>query len=175
MEITGMKRYTHLKMNKLLLVGYSGTLALMMSILTFVVQWALFVTPYNFEPGEIVPEIISYIPALLMLEAIPIAIFTALFLKKGGGLNYFETWNAGMKLRVSGILLLGGYTVATIPALIGVLTGWSFRFTNYGYDPLYMSPIYLGLYLMVCGLVAFVYLWITHHKKQTTKLNVLKN
>jgi len=132
--------------------------------LTFVVSWALFVTRQNFEPAEIVPEIISLIPALLMLEAIPLAIFTVLFLK-GGGLNYFETWNAGMKLRVSGILLLLGYTVATIPALIGVLTAWSFRSTDYGYDPIYMSPIYLGLYLMVCGLVAFVYLWITHRQK----------
>jgi hypothetical protein len=160
-----MKRYAHLKMNKLLFVGYSITVSIMMFFLTFVASWALFVTRYNFETGEIVPEIISLIPAILMLEAIPLAIFTALFLKKGGGLNYFETWNAGMKPRVSGILLLVGYTVATIPALIGVLTGWSFRFTNYGYDPLYMSPIYLGLYLMVCGLVAFIYLWITHRQK----------
>ena len=172
-----MKRYTHLKMNKLLLVGYSGTLALMMSILTFVVLWALYVAhpTFGLEPGEIVPEIVSMIPALLMLEAIPLAIFTTLFLKKGGGLNYFETWNDGRKLRVSGILLLLGYTVATIPAFIDILAGGRFRFTDYGYDPLYMSPTYLGLYLMVCGLVAFVYLWITHHKKQTTKLKVLKN
>ncbi|MDH5391503.1 MAG: hypothetical protein OEX10_10170 [Candidatus Bathyarchaeota archaeon] len=70
-----------------------------------------------------------------------------------------------MKLRVSGILLLLGYTVTTIPALIDILTGASFRFTDYGYNPLYMSPIYLGQYLMVCGLVTFAYLWITHHKK----------
>jgi hypothetical protein len=160
-----MKRYTHLKMNKLVFVGYSITLTIMMSCLFYIVSWFLFVIPYRFEPAEIVPEIISGIPYLLMLEAIPLAIFTALFLKNGGGLNYFETWNAGMKLRVSEILLLLGYTVATIPALIDVLTGWNFRFTDYGYNPLYMSPIYVGLYLMVCGLVTFAYLWITHHKK----------
>jgi hypothetical protein len=118
-----------------------------------------------FACSENSAEIISGIPYLLMLEAIPLAIFTTIFLKKGGGLNYFETWNAGMKLRVSEILLLLGYTVATIPAFMDILTGWSFRFTDYGYNPLYMSPIYLGLYLMVCGLVTFVYLWITHHKK----------
>jgi len=151
-----MKQYNHLKMNKLLFVGYSITLSVMMFFLTYVVSWALFVTPYNFEPAEIVPETISYIPALLMLEAIPLAIFTTLFLKKGGGLNYFETWNAGRKLRVSGILLLLGYTVATIPSLIDILTGWNFRFTDYGYNPLYMNPIYIGLSLMVCGLVAFL-------------------
>lgn len=160
-----MKRYTHLKMNKLLLVGYSSTLAVMTSILTFVVHWCLLEVPYLFEPNEIVPEIISSIPALLMLEATPLAIFTTMFLKRGGGLNYFETWNAGRKLRVSGILLLVGYTIATIPALIDILTGWSFRFTDYGYNPLYMIPIHIGLYLMVCGLIAFVYLWITYHKK----------
>ena len=160
-----MKRYTHLKMNKLVFVGYSITLTVMLSFLFYIVSWYLFVIPYRFEPAEIVPEIISTIPALLMLEAIPLAIFTTLFLKNGGGLSYFETWNAGMKLRVSGIILLLGYTVTTIPALIDVLTGSSFRFTDYGYNPLYMSPIYLGQYLMVCGLVAFAYLWITHHKK----------
>jgi hypothetical protein len=160
-----MKRYTHLKTNKLLFVGYSITLTIMMTCLFYIVYWFLSVVPYGFEPTEIVPEIISGIPYLLMLEGIPLAIFTTLFLKKGGGSNYFETWNAGRKLRVSGILLLLGYTITTIPSLIDVLSGWSFRFTDYGYNPLYMSPIYLGLYLMVCGLAAFAYLWITHHKK----------
>ena len=163
-----MKRYTHLKMDKLLFVSYSVTLSVMMFFLTYVVCWALFVTPYGFGPEEIVPEIISYIPALLMLEAIPLAIFTTLFLKKGGGLGYFETWNTGMKLRASAMLLLVGYTVTTIPALIDVLSEWSFRVlaTEQAYiNPLYMNPIYIGLSLMVCGLAAFVYLWITHHKK----------
>ena len=162
-----MKRYTHLKMNKLVFVGYPITLSIMMFFLTYIVSWDLYVAQGSagLEPAEIVPEIISGIPYLLMLEAIPLAIFTTLFLKKGGGSNYFETWNAGMKLRVSGILLLLGYTVTTIPALIDILTGASFRFTDYGYNPLYMSPIYLGQYLMVCGLVAFGYLLITHHKK----------
>jgi hypothetical protein len=169
-----MKRYTHLKMNKLLFVGYLSTLTVMMSGLFYVVAWSLFVVPYRFEPAEIVPEIISYIPALLMLEAIPLAIFTTLFLKMGGGLNYFETWNTGRKLRVSGILLLLGYTVATIPAPIDLLTGARFRFTEFGqgtdYNPLYMNPIYIGLSLMVCGLAAFFYLWITHHRKQMCAL-----
>lgn len=161
-------------MNKLLFVGYLTTVPIIMSILTFIVYWSLFQVPYLFEPEEIASEIISGIPFLLMLEVIPLAIFTTLFLKKGGGLNYFETWNAGRKLRVSGIFLLVGYTVATIPALIDVLTGFSFRIidlqiiglgSDYGYNPLYMIPIHIGLYLMVCGLIAFVYLWITHHKK----------
>ena len=160
-----MKRYTHLKMNKPLFIGYSITLTIMMSCLFYIVYWYLFVVPYGFESAEIVPEIVSGIPYLLMLEAIPLAIFITIFLKNGGGLNYFEAWNAGMKLRVSGILLLAGYAVATIPALMDILTRWSFRFTDYGYNPLYMSPIYLGLYQIVCGLVAFGYLWISHHKK----------
>lgn len=169
-----MSRYTHLKMNKLLFVGYSSILAVMASFLTWFVQWALYVAHpvYGFDPEYIVPEIISTIPALLMLEAIPLAIFTTLFLKKSGGLDYFETWNAGRKLRVSGVLLLLGYTVATIPAPIDILTGSRFRFIQIKgmgssdvYNPLYMNPIYIGLTLMVCGLATFVYLWITHHKK----------
>jgi len=167
-----MKQYSHLKMNKLLFVGYSITMFVMMFFLTYVVSWALFVTPYVFAPEKIVPEIISYIPALLMLEAIPLAIFTTLFLKKGGGLSYFETWNTERKLRTSGMLLLLGYAVATIPALIDILSGWKFRFTEFGqgdaYNPLYMNPIYIGLSLMVCGLATFAYLRITHHKKKTT-------
>ena len=161
-----MKRYSHLKMNKLLFVSYLTTLTVMLSFLFYVVCWALFVTPYRFEPAEIMPETISTIPALLMLEAIPLAIFTTLFLKRGGGLSYFETWNAGRKLRVSGILLLLGYAVATLPAPIDILMGFRFRFTEFGqgddYNPLYMNPIYIGLSMMVCGLIAFVYLWITH-------------
>ena len=159
-----MKESNRLEMNKLVFVGYSINIFVMMFFLTYVVQWALFVTPYNFEPAEIVPETISYIPPLLMFEAIPLTIFTTLFLKKGGGLNYFETWNAGRKLRVSGILLLLGYTVATIPALIDILSGWNFRHLD-AYNPLYMNPIYIGLSLMVCGLVAFVHTWITNNKK----------
>ncbi|MDH5391201.1 MAG: hypothetical protein OEX10_08635 [Candidatus Bathyarchaeota archaeon] len=159
-----------MKMNKLLFVGYLSTLTVMMSGLFYVVAWFLFVVPYRFEPAEIAPETISLIPVLLMLEAMPLAIFTTLFLKKGGGLNYFETWNTGRKLRVSGILLLLGYTVATIPAPIDLLTGARFRFTEFGqgtdYNPLYMNPIYIGLALMVCGLTAFIYLWMAHHRKQ---------
>lgn len=93
-------------MDKLLFAGYSITLSVMMFFLTYVVNWSLFVTPYRFGPEEIVPEIISYIPALLMLEAIPLATFTTLFLTRGGGLSYFETWNTGRKLRISGGTLI---------------------------------------------------------------------
>ena len=57
-----------------------------------------------------------------------------------------------------------GYTVATIPALIDVLTGFTFRHIDV-YNPLYMNPIYIGLSLMVCGLATFIYLGITYHKK----------
>lgn len=83
-------------------------------------------------------------------------------------MSYFETWNTGRKLRVSGMLLLFGYTVTTMPALIDVLSGWTFRViaTEQAYiNPLYMNPICIGPSLMVCGLSAFVYLWITHRKK----------
>jgi ABC-type spermidine/putrescine transport system permease subunit II len=176
MEVLGMdmKRPNDLKMNKLLWVCYAGILTIMMCCLTYFLHWFLVEVPYLFEPAAIMPEIISGIPYLLMLEAIPLAIFAALFLKKGGGLSYFETWDTGRKLRFSGILLLLGYTTATLPAPIDLLTRSRFRIidlriigigSDYGYDPLYMIPIYIGLSLMLCGMVAFVYLSLTHHKK----------
>ncbi len=101
------------------------------------------------------------IPALLMLEAIPLFIFVTLFLTKSGGLDYFKTWNSGKKLRAAGLLLLFGYIIATLPALMDVLSGFTFRLVENGiiYNPLCMNPTYIGLTLMICGLATFVYLW----------------
>lgn len=158
-----MKPNEILKMNKLLILGYSTTLAIMMFFLTYVVAWAMFVTPSYYSatsPEKIIPEIVSMIPALLMLEAIPSFIFVTIFLTKGGGLNYFKTWNSGKKLRAAGLLLLFGYIIVTLPALIDVLSGFTFRLVEgIIYNPLYMNPTYIGLTLMICGLVTFVYLW----------------
>jgi hypothetical protein len=164
-----MKPNEILKINKLLILGYSTTLTIMMFFLTYVVAWAMFVTPSYYSatsPEKIIPEIVSMIPALLMLEAIPLFIFVTLFLTKGGGLDYFKTWNSGKKLRAAGILLLFGYIIATLPALIDVLSGFTFRLVENGiiYNPLYMDPTYIGLTLMICGLVTFIYLWGTRSK-----------
>lgn len=154
-------------MNKLLILGYSITLPVMMFFLTYVVAWAMIVTPSRYSatsPEKIVPEIVSMIPALLMLEAVPLIVFVTLFLTKGGGLNYFKSWNTGKKLHVASLVLMFGYIVATIPALIDVLSGFNFRFVENGtiYNPLYMNPIYIGLTLMICGLGMLIYLWKTH-------------
>ena len=158
-----------LKMSKLFFLGYSATLSVVMFFLTYVVGWAMLVTPSYYSatsPEKIVPEIVSMIPALLMLEAIPLIIFVTIFLTKGGGLNYFKTWNTGKKLRATGLLLILGYTIVTIPALIDVLSGFTFRLVENGtvYNPLYMNPIYIGLMLMICDLGALIYLWKTHTK-----------
>jgi hypothetical protein len=106
------------------------------------------------------------IPALLMSEAIPLFIFVTLFLTKSGGLDYFKTWNSGKKLRAAGLLLLFGYIIATLPALIDVLSGFTFRLVENGiiYNPLYMNPRYIGLTLIISGLVTFIYLWRTRPK-----------
>ena len=164
-----MKPNGILKMNKLLFLGYSATLSVMMFFLTYVVAWATLVTPSYYSvtsPEKIVPEIVSMTPALLMLEAIPLIIFVTIFLTKGGGLNYFKTWNTGKKLRATGLLLILGYTIVTIPALIDVLSGFTFRLVENGtvYNPLYMNPIYIGLTLMICDLGALIYLWKTYTK-----------
>jgi hypothetical protein len=170
-----MKPNGILKMNKLLFLGYSATLSVIMFFLTYVVAWAMLVTPSYYSatsPEKIVPEIVSMIPALLMLEAIPLIIFVTIFLTKGGGLNYVKTWNAGKKLRATGLLLMLGYIIVTVPALIDVLSGFTFRLVENGtlYNPLYMNPIYIGLTLMICVLGALIYLWKTRTKIITDKV-----
>jgi hypothetical protein len=162
-----MKPKGILRMNKPIIIGYSATLSVMMFFLTYVVAWAMFVTPSYYSsmsPEKIAPEIVSMIPALLMLEAIPSTIFVTLFLTKGGGLGYFKTWNTGSRLRSVGLLLLFGYIIAAAPALVDVSSGFTFRLVENGtiYNPLYMNPIYVGLTLMICGLAAVVYLWKSH-------------
>jgi hypothetical protein len=55
-----MKPNEILKMNKLLILGYSTTLAIMMFFLTYVVAWAMFVTPSYYlatSPEKIIPEL----------------------------------------------------------------------------------------------------------------------
>lgn len=170
-----MKPNGILKMNKLLILGYSTTLSVMMFFLTYVAAWAMFVTPSYYSatsPEKIIPEIVSMMPALLMLEAMPLFIFVTLFLTKGGGLDYFKTWNSGKKLRGAALLLLFGYIVATLPALIDVLSGFTFRLVENGivYNPLYMNPTYIGLTLMICGFVTVIYLWKTRAKTIINKI-----
>ena len=151
-------------MNKLVFTGYTITLLVAASVLTYCVTWLVAM----FNSTELVPQLISHIPPILMLEAIPVAVFTMIFLKIGGGLNYFKTWNAGRKLRLSGILLLIGFTVATIPAPIDILTGAGFRYVRIGnmyvFNPQYMNLLYTGLFVMACGLATFAYLWIKKHR-----------
>jgi hypothetical protein len=151
-------------MNKLVFAGYSSTLLAMASVLTYCITWLVLL----FEPVELVPQLISHIPAILMLEAMPVAIFATIFLKIGGGLNYFKTWNAGRKLRLSGIVTLIGFAIATIPAPIDILTGAGFRYVRIGnmyvFNPQYMTLLYTGLFVMACGLATFAYLGITKKK-----------
>ena len=46
---------------------------------------------------------------IFLVTALPIAIFTLVFLTKGGGLNYVKSWNKGKKLALSGLAVIIGY------------------------------------------------------------------
>jgi hypothetical protein len=102
---------------------------------------------------------------------VPLAIFSIVFLTKGGGTNYFRSWKAGKKLQVTGYTILAGYITVTLPQLLNVSGFVPLDFNNprqYLQTITNISTIFVavGLALMVFG---FGYLILLHKRSTSLK------
>lgn len=103
------------------------------------------------------------IQGTILLEALPLAVLLYLWIEKGGGSAYLESWNMGKKLRAIGLLLLFGFMINGALLLIDNLTVWNFSSTKveieYGVtsvpNPLYFSVFGIACAMILSGIFAF--------------------
>ena len=92
-------------------------------ILGFVATWFLgLLIGYYWQDStvNIFSNFLYLLPTLFFINTIPLSIFSAVFLTKGGGVNYFRSWNAGKKLQLSGYAILAGYISVMLPHLLNI-------------------------------------------------------
>lgn len=158
------------EISKKLLASYSILTFIMTSLMAYPLFWTFLMVSrwLTYDPWEkLIFHLISPIPILLIMEALPLGIFIYLLLKKGGGLANLESWKMGKWSRAPASLLLSGYLIALIPAPINFLVmNGNFLYMAGSnltvYNPLYFYSIYIGSAMMLCGIVALVCFWMIY-------------
>ncbi len=89
------------------------------------------------------------LPLLFAISAIPLAIFTLVFLTKGKGLNYFRSWNAGKKLPLSASAIIIGYLLVVFTPNTSVTPGYTLNHYDFYYA-------YIGLILIAAGFISIL-------------------
>lgn len=107
--------------------------------------------------GGVFSYFLGQLNALFFVTAIPLAIFTLVFLTKGGGLKYFRSWNRGKEITLSALTIIIGYVLVTF-----------FPNTSFG-DIFHISYndytiTYFGLSLIAVGFVSLFLMY----KKQSS-------
>jgi hypothetical protein len=142
---------SYLKFTNSLKIVYALTLG-------FVAAWFLgFLILYYWQDltVNIFSNFLYLLPTLFFINTIPLSIFAVVFLTKGGGVNYFRSWNAGKKLQLSVYAILVGYISVILPQLLNirVLISPSHPYQDYMNALLgvYSIFVYFGLSLMAIG------------------------
>jgi hypothetical protein len=146
---------------------YSATLFAMAFLSVFNFGWA----PYWSIPPNPINNLAIAVPGVFFFEAFPLIALLYL-LEKNNGFAYFKSWNMKQPLRISGMLLFSGYTFPIFFMLVGMF--------NVILRPMPLDPYKLTVYsliaggsLMVAGLVIFVGLWASNHRRNS--LSVIPN
>jgi len=146
--------------SKKLFIGYAIPTIDIGVLLGLSICFSLIIINY-IQPPDLTFHLISPMPFVLLLLALPSSVITYLWLKKGGGLSHLRNWNMGKWSRIPSTLLLSGYALACIPFLISLFTNGSFIYLSTGgFNFQYFNTFYIGSAIMVCGLVVFIGLWL---------------
>jgi len=154
-----------MSLSKQLFIGYAILGTIIGVILGMSICYSLITLTYVQTEPDMILHLLWSVPFVLLLLALPSSAITYLWLKKGGGLSHLRSWNMGKWSRISATLLLAGYTLATIPFLISLLSNWGFLYLPPDYvfyNLQYFNTIYIGSAIMVCGLAVFIGLGIRH-------------
>jgi hypothetical protein len=140
--------------------------------LGFVATWFLgLLILYYWQDStvNIFSSFLYLLPTLFVINTIPLSIFSVVFLTKGGGVNYFRSWNAGKKLQFSGYAILAGYISVMLPHLLNIRVFISPSSPYQGYMNallgVYSIFVYFGLSLMAIG---FGSLFVLHKKSASS-------
>jgi len=163
-DSTVSKPQKSLSVSKKLFIGYAILGTVIGIILGMSICSSLIILTHVHTHPTLILNVLSIIPFILLLLALPSSAITYLWLKKGGGLSCLRSWNMGKWSRISATLLLAGFILATIPLPIAVFTNWSFLYNpnNSGFNLQYFNTIYIGSAIMICGLTVFISLGIRH-------------
>jgi len=163
-DSTVSKPQKSMSVSKKLFIGYAILGAVIGVILGMSICSSLIVLTHVHTHPTLILNVLSLIPFVLLLLALPSSAIAYIWLKKGGGLSRLRSWNMGKWSRISATLLLSGFILATIPLPIAIFTNWSFLYLpfNSGFNLQYFNTIYVGSAIMVCGLAVFIGLGIRH-------------
>ena len=151
-----------LKVNKLQ-IGY-----LVCAYMTGFLITPFFLTlAWNFGHSPIF-AIVANIQNSIVLTSLPLGVLIYLWLEKGGGSAYLESWKMGKKLRILGFLLLSGVLINVALIATDTLTLWNFSSVRVEIEhgvTRVPNPLYFGLFgiscaMMLGGIVVLCGLWL---------------
>jgi hypothetical protein len=102
--------------------------------------------------------------AIFFFTAFPLAIFTCVFLTKGGGLDYIRSWNRGKTIALSGLAVIIGYILVLFFPNTSI--GHIFHVNHNDY-----SITYFGLTLIALGFISIFFVYtrtISRDKKSSS-------
>lgn len=129
---------------------------LMVAFLTWAQYWSI--------PPNPSFTLTQAVPGVLFLEAFPLTVLLHL-LHKNNGFAYFKNWNMGKRLQISGVLLISGYIIPLASITLRMLSlnlHWSLD-----PDELTTFSVTIGGLLMLTGLMIFIGLLTTHHRRRS--------
>jgi len=152
---------SYLKFTTSLKIVYALTLG-------FVAAWFLgYLILYYWQDltGSIFSTFLYLLPNLFFINTLPLSIFAVVFLTKGGGVNYFRSWNAGKKLQFSGLAVVTGYISVMLPYILRVRS-FIFQVEPNGHISIFENPqysifVYFGLSLMAVGFASLLLIYKT--------------
>ena len=113
--------------------------------------------------GDIVSTLIWSLPVLFFVSALPLAIFTVVFLTKGDGLKHFRSLNSGKKVLVAGLAMIVGYFSVLFTPRPYYDASWLNQW-NYFYT-------YFGLILIALGFTSLVILSKRNYSSKSEDMN----
>ena len=120
--------------------------------------------------GSSIDNVFSYfltqLNAIFFVTAIPLGIFTVVFLTKGGGLKYFRSWNKGKEVTLSSLSIIIGYVLVTFFPNTSIGDIFHVSYNDY-------TITYFGLTLMAVGF-ASVFLMYEKQSSVDIKTRIFK-
>lgn len=154
-----------MRVNKLF-AGYFVCIFVIAFISTFWLHYLIwYFNVISFHQWDITDkmQIVITTSSMFLFEALPLGVLLYLWLKKGNGLSYFQSWKMGKWSRIIALLLLLGFIIVILQVPIDYILwlngiDWFFIGGISGY--LFTDLFIIGCALMLAGLVALIYLWI---------------
>ena len=154
-----MESSSALKFSLPLKIVYSLTLGAVVVLYLYIYLCSCVASVGN-SCGGVFSYFLSQLNALFFVTAIPLAIFTLVFLTKGGGLKYFRSWNRGKEITLSALTIIIGYVLVTFFPNTTIGDIFHVSYNDY-------TITYFGLTLIAVG---FASVFLMYNKQSSVKI-----